>query len=91
MSGQFEDPDDPHDPEELSNPPHLHQVPAHVLPHQSDADVVAGEEERKVLQIEMNWRLPTYGRTARKSIMFIGFLINLILEGHLEDRIRFCS
>ena len=48
MSGQLEDPDDPHDPEELSNPPHLHQVPAHVLPHQGDADVVA---ERKNLKI----------------------------------------
>ena len=41
MSGQFEDPDDPHDSEELSDPPHLHQVTTHVLPDQSDADVVA--------------------------------------------------
>ena len=41
MSGQFEDPDDPHDSEELSDPPDLHQVTAHVLPDQSDADVVA--------------------------------------------------
>ena len=41
MSGQFEDPDDPHDSEELSNPSDLHQVPTHVLPDQSDADVVA--------------------------------------------------
>ena len=37
----------------------------------------------------MNWRVPTYGKTARKSIIFIGFLINLILEGHLEEKIRF--
>ena len=40
MSGQFEDPDDPHDSEELSNPSDLHQVTTHVLPDQGDADVV---------------------------------------------------
>ena len=40
VSGQLEDPDDPHDPEELSDPPDLHQVPSHVLPDQRYRDVV---------------------------------------------------
>ena len=46
MTSKFEDPDNPHDPEELSDPPHLHQVLA-VLPHQGDADVV-GEHRQEV-------------------------------------------
>ena len=48
VSGQLEDPDDPHDPEKLSNPPHLHQVSSHVLPDQGYAHVVT---EMKCSQI----------------------------------------
>ena len=81
VAGEFKDSDNSHNPKKLSNSSDLYEVItvlAHPLAY--DAHIIP----RNVFSFLKLKLAKSYGKTARKSITFIGFRMNLHLSGHLH-------